>query len=139
MSQGNRPGGLTALAVINFVFGGLGCLVLVGLFMILGAADQVTEGQVTADVASSGSVLFPLLFSVITVALLIVSGIGYLGLKKGMGFKMGNLYAVISIVGSIVSIIMMSQGFSIGNIIGFIYPAVTLFLLNTTFKEDFVN
>jgi len=139
MSKENRPGGLTALAVINFVFGGLGCIGLLALFALLGAVDHASEGQATADMTSSGSIMVSLLLSVVTVALLIISGIGYLGLKKGMGFKMGNLYAVISIAGSIVSLIMMGQGFSIGNIIGFIYPAVTLFLLNTTFKEDFVN
>ncbi len=137
MSQGKRPGGLTALAVINFVFGGLGCLGILGMVALLGAVDQITEGAGTVEVASNGSIMVSIVLSIATVALLIISGIGYLGLKKMLGFKMGNLYAIISIVASIVGII--AAGFTIGSLIGFIYPGVTLFLLNTTFKEDFVN
>jgi hypothetical protein len=30
-------------------------------------------------------------------------------------------------------------GFNLGTILGLVYPVITLFLLNTTFKEDFVN
>src|SRR5207247_3969993 len=40
MSDGKRPGGLTALAVLNFVFGGLGALGLLAIFAVLGAAQH---------------------------------------------------------------------------------------------------
>jgi len=139
MSQGNRPGGLTALAVINFVIGGIACLGLIALLALLGAADQLSEGEASVAVASDGGVMLSLIMGVLTVVLLIISGIGYLGQKKMMGHKLGNAYAVISILSSIIGIIAASQSFGIGSIIGFIYPCVTLFLLNTTFKQDFVN
>ena len=34
---------------------------------------------------------------------------------------------------------MVHTGFGIGTIIGMIYPVLTLYLLNTTFKDDLVN
>lgn len=137
MSQGKRPGGLTALAVINFVFGGFGCLGILALAALLGAADEILEGQASAEVASSGMVMFSLLLSVAVVALLIVAGIGYLGQKKKLGFLCGNLYAIISIVSSLLGVI--TGGFSMASLIGFVYPVVTIVLLNKIFKDDFIN
>lgn len=137
MSQGKRPGGLTALAVINFVFGGFGCLGIFGMVALMDAANTITEGAAGTEVASSGMLMVSIILMVATVALLIISGVGYLGLKKTLGFKMGNLYAIASILSSVLGIVV--AGFAISSVIGFIYPAVTLVLLNTTFKKDFVN
>jgi hypothetical protein len=151
MSQSKRPGGLTALAVINFVWGGFGCIgvfaMMAAIALIKGGTNVLNEVAANDESISVTTVAEPgltamyvsLILAVVTAALLIVSGIGYLGLKKTMGFKMGNLYGIISILSSIFSIMAASQGFGIMSIIGFIYPAVTLLLLNTTFKEDFVN
>lgn len=52
MSEGKRPGGLTALAVINFVFAGwglIGLLGLVALFAFIGKipTDDMNEVQRT--------------------------------------------------------------------------------------------
>lgn len=139
MSKGKRPGGLTALAVINFVFGGFGCLVISGLVALMDAANTITEGAAGTEVASASSGMFNvyIILTVATVALLIISGVGYLGLKKTLGFKMGNLYAIASILSSVLGIVLL--GFATSSLIGFIYPALTLVLLNTTFKKDFVN
>jgi hypothetical protein len=75
--------------------------------------------------------------------LLFLSGIGYLKQKKVLGWMMGNAYAILSIVSSIISALTfpaeIGGGFNIGIIIGLIYPIVTLALLNTTFKEDLTN
>jgi hypothetical protein len=55
----------------------------------------------------------------------------------------GNIYAVVAIIGSVISGIMFAAelggGFNIGTMIGLIYPIVTLILLNTTFKDDLTN
>ena len=137
MSQGQRPGGLTALAVINFVFGGFGCLGIIALAALLGVADEISGGLATEGVASQGMVVFSILLSVIVVALLIVSGIGYLGQKKKLGFLCGNIYAITSIVSSLIGAVVGE--FSIASLIGFVYPLVTLALLNKVFKDDFIN
>jgi hypothetical protein len=156
MSEGKRPGGLTALAVLNFVFGGFGVLGVLGLWaayaLVTTAAQAVSkaaEGTAQAQDAAvaanaisqtgGGLILIALILMLVSVTLLIVSGIGYLGQKKFLGQKLGSLYGIISIAGTVLSIVGTHAGFGIGTIIGLIYPALTLFLLNTTFKEDFVN
>jgi len=141
MAEHKRPGGLTALAVLNFVFGGLGALGLLALFALLGAASEIASASGAEMVAPPGSglVMVSLIISVVSVVLLIVSGIGYLGLKKTLGWKMGNLYGVVSIISTIFSLVALSTGFGVGTAIGLIYPILTLALLNTTFKDDFVN
>jgi hypothetical protein len=139
MSTGKRPGGLTALAVLNFVFGGFGCLGLIAMFALLQAADSMTDGASSTALASSGELMVTLLLATATVILLIVAGIGYLGQKKTLGYLMGNLYAIVSIVSSAVPIVAYSQSVGVGSLIGFIYPVLTLILINTTFKQDLVN
>ena len=82
-ADGKRPGGLTALAVLNFVFGGLGAIGLLALFALIGAATTITDSQgvtVTSSV-SSGALWINLLLSVVVVGLMITSGVGYLGQK----------------------------------------------------------
>ena len=140
MAEGKRPGGLTALAVLNFVFGGLGAIGLLAIFALLGVADQATEGEVTRAITESpgqGLVWLNLLLSLVVVALMITSGVGYLGQKRFLGRTMGNAYAITSIVSSIIGV--MVTGFSLGTVIGLVYPVLTLALINTTFKDDLVN
>ena len=152
MSEGKRPGGLTALAVINFVFFGFGLLGLIGwaaLFAFVGKipTDDMTEIQRNQIEAfqEMGFSLFVAIFalSLVSNVLLLLSGIGYLKQKKVLGWMMGNAYAILSIISSIISALTfpaeIGGGFNIGIIIGLIYPIVTLALLNTTFKEDLTN
>jgi hypothetical protein len=150
MNEGKRPGGLTALAVINFIifgFGLIGLLSIVATYADLIPTDHMTEEQ-KAPIEVIQNMSLPLFvmilaLSLISNVLLLLSGVGYLKQKKFLGRTMGNAYAVITIVSSIISGIMfpseMGGGFNIGTIIGLIYPLLTLVLLNTTFKEDFIN
>ena len=152
MNEGKRPGGLTALAVINFVFAGwglIGLLGLVAMFAFVGMIptdqmDEVKKAQLEAF-QNMGLPVFIFIFalSIISGVLLLLSGIGYLKQKKLMGWGLGNAYGVISIVSSIISAFMfpveIGGGFHILTIINLIYPIVTLVLLNTTFKEDLTN
>ena len=144
MAEGTRPGGLTALAVLNFVFAGLGLLGLLAVFALLGAAESITvslsEGEASiTDSPNTMLVIGQLLLGVIACVLLIISGVGYLGQKKFAGQKMGTGYAIVSIISTIYGIVLLSTGFGIFTLIGLIYPVLTLVLLNTTFKDDFVN
>jgi hypothetical protein len=155
-SDSKRPGGLTALAVFNFIFGGLSLLGALGSAALIPFLGRISEqaasqdmppaqrAQVEALADMSGS-LFVLLavVSLVTAVLLIVSGVGYLKLKKFLGRTIGNVYAIVSIVYSAASPFLLPAalggGFGIAAIIGLIYPLLTLILLNTTFREDFVN
>jgi len=88
--------------------------------------------------------IFILVLSIVSAILLLVAGIGYLKQKKIMGRMIGNIYAVISIISSIISGILINDpeiggGFNLGFILNLIYPALTLILLNSTFKDDLTN
>ena len=152
MNEEKRPGGLTALAVINFIFSGWGLIGLFGLaalFAFIGKipTDNMEEAQRAQMEAFQNMGLpvfiFILILSLVSSVLLLLAGIGYLKQKKFLGRTMGNLYAVITIISSIVTGILFSAelggGFNFGTIINLIYPVLTLILLNTTFKEDLTN
>lgn len=153
MSEGKRPGGLTALAVLNFVFGGfsaLGILAMVAILAILNSVDGGAEmDEAKKEMAKAwqeigiGVFYAMMVIGALSAVLMIVSGIGYLKQKKFLGRTLGNVYAVLSIVSSIITGMMVSAqaggGFNIGTIVGLIYPVLTLILLNSTFKEDFVH
>jgi len=156
MASNRRPGGLTALAVINLILGGLSALGALGslvLIPFLGTmAEQASmenmppaqQAQIAALADVSASVFLLLAaINVVTAVLLIASGIGYLKLRKFLGRTLGNAYGVVGVVSTLASMVALPAalggGFNILVIVNLIYPALTLFLLNVTFKEDFVN
>lgn len=152
MNEEKRPGGLTALAVINIIFaawGFLGLLGMIAVFAFIGRipTDQMEEAQraqfeAFQDIGVAVWVMIVAL-SIVSNILLLVSGIGYLKQKKVMGRMVGNGYALLSIVSSVVTGFMFAAeiggGFNIMTLVGLIYPVVTLILLNTTFVDDFTN
>jgi hypothetical protein len=137
MAQGKRPGGLTALAVLNFVFGGFGALGALALFAMLALVEK---GASEANVhVSTGLVWALILLLFVRVALMITSGVGYLGQKRFLGRTLGNTYGILALLDTVLGVGMAHTGFGIFAIIGLIYPVLTLILLNTTFKDDLVN
>ena len=151
MDEKDRPGGLTALAVINFIFAAfslLGILMtfLARVFISRIPMDQMSEtqaAQLDAFQNMSGATLAVIVcVSTISFLLLLLSGIGYLKQKKVMGRILGSIYGVLSIIYTISSTLMFSgmfgKSFGIGSIIGLVYPVLTLILLNTVFKDDLI-
>ena len=136
MDQEKRPGGLTALSVINFVIFGLSILGLIGSIAtyagLFPTPPNMTEEQKSTIEAFQNMGISKFTFIItlgfITNALLLVSGIGYLKLKKIMGRYFGNAYGIISIVSGVLSGFIytseMGRGFNIGTIIGLIYPVL---------------
>ena len=139
--DGRRPGGLTALAVLNFVWGGMMAL---GVFASVAAiamvrhidSKEAREAQAAMD-QNQVMLWVNLLLTLVTVALLIASGVGYLGLKRFLGRALGNVYAIVGIAS--VGVGVAVEGMNIGTIIFLVYPLLTLVLLNTTFRDDFVR
>lgn len=151
MEAGKRPGGLTALAVFNFIGAAGLCLGAIGFMAmprLLENAPPAPNPQQQAQIdALTDLGTLPLYLiagrSLIVAILLLVSGIGYLKLKKFLGRTVGNAYAVVSIALAIPMVMLappaLGGGYSLAGLLNFLYPVLTLILLNTTFKEDFVN
>ena len=135
MADGKRPGGLTALAVLNFVFGGFGVIGVLAAAAVLGAVNDLTDGAV-AEGMGSDMLLF--ILAALSAALLIVSGIGYLQQKRVMGKIMGSIYGITSLANNGLSLAGGAE-FSVFTVVGLIYPVLTLIMVNTTFKDDLVN
>jgi hypothetical protein len=132
------------LAVLNFIFAGFSVLALLAVWALLAtlstAADAAGDsGAALQHGLGSGQIYAGVALLILTITLLIMSGVGYLGQKRFMGRTLGTTYAVISIASSIFGVIVLKQSFGISNIIGLVYPVLTIILLNTTFKEDLVN
>lgn len=154
MSEGKRPGGLTALAVINFVLGGGGLLWkglnILGMIVLLyadlgpGATEGQTKVKEIVEKVGLANLVIVFVLSVTVSFLLIISGIGYLMQKKFLGRFLGNTYVLVYIGVTIFDLSLVSGklpggGFSILVMVLLIYPVLTVILINTTFKDDLVN
>ncbi len=153
MSEGTRPGGLTALAVLNFVFGGFSVLSSLGLAALLVVMNTMKDDPEVQNARQEmakawkevGMGLFfaAVAMGLVTAVLQIVSGIGYMKQKKGLGRGVGNAYALIAVAVNVTTAVVLANtpvgGFTLGTLLALIYPVLTLFLLNVTFKEDFIR
>jgi len=139
---------LTALAVLNFVFAGLLALNVLGAVFLFAMAGTLKESMPKPEDRAVfeafenmnvGLWALILISSVLGLILLIVAGVGYLKMRR-WGRVSGNLYAIVSVVagllGALITPAELGGGFSITTIIGLVYPLLTLFFLNITFKED---
>ncbi len=141
MADGKRPGGLTALAVLNFVFGGIGAI---GTLLAFGGLSLIREAAKQAE-ASGAKVESSLTLAYVVVLLtgvgaflLITSGVGYLKQAKFLGRTLGTVYALISLGGTALGVVN-GGGIGVFTIIFSVYPVLTLIMVNTTFKDDLVN
>jgi hypothetical protein len=151
MATGRRPGGLTALAVLNFVFAGLSLLSVLATVFVFAYANTLKEAahkpedramlEALENMNTSLWVLI-VVSSILATVLLIVAGIGYLKMR-GWGRSVGNLYAITAIASGTLGAVMTPEeiggGFNIGTIIGLVYPVLTLYFINATFKDDLTS
>jgi len=137
MSEGQRPGGLTALAVINFVLSAFSALGVVGLAILIFFPDIADEAA-KKEMPPQGMLPFMAAASVVEVVLLFISGLGYLWQKKVLGRYVATAYALIAIVSNI-AIIAMLPDVKLAQFVGLVYPLLTLYFVNVTFKDDLVH
>jgi hypothetical protein len=138
-APGKRPGGLTALAILNFVFGGLGVLGLLAAFAAVAMVSKMANSLGASAGPGAGLLYASIALGLLSVLLLIVSGIGYIGQKRMLGRTLGTVYGVVSLANTVIGIVMLHAGFGLSTIIGLIYPLLTLFLINVTYKDNLVN
>ena len=104
MSNGQRPGGLTALAVFNFIFSFISLFGVLGLIFIVTLGPQLEPAQFAAFTnMGSGLFYFSVVTSVVSAILLLLSGVGYLKMKKFLGRDLGNLYVVTALVSAVLT------------------------------------
>ena len=131
-----RPGGLTALAVINFVIAGFLGLGLLGLLIVLGGGGDRPKG------VTDSYLYMRTLFLAVDVGLLVLAGVGYLRQRRIMGRFLGSGEAVFSLLffGYVLGY-TLGQGhqFMFSTLQQLIYPGITLVLLNWVFRENLVN
>jgi len=142
MSNGSmRPGGLMALAICNFLFAGLAGLNVLGLVVFLTMAAP-RGGQTPRGMPSEMMLIAMVALGAVGGVLLVLSGIGYIMTKKFLGRVLGTIYGLLALSSSIFAIVVFTNaGGDVGllNLVGIIYPVLTIVLLNTTFRNDFVN
>jgi hypothetical protein len=135
-----RPGGLTALAIFNFIFGGLsGLSNLISLATLSQLYEVLAErARASGQEVPSRELLYVLGgFAIVRAALLITAGVGYLTMKRVIGYWFGNAYVILALVSILLEITLAPQKFTAFNLVEFVYPLITLFLLNAVFRKDF--
>ncbi len=137
-----RHGGLTAMAVLNFVFGGIGAIVALlgfgGLALVRAAIQSSEEAGVKYEGQSLTVAYLVVALTAVGALLLIISGIGYLKQKRFLGRTLGTLYALVSLGGTTLGVVT-GGGLGIATVVLSIYPLLTLILINSSFKDDLVN
>lgn len=173
MHEGKRPGGLTALAVFNFVGAGLDLIGLLGVIALVAFggkfADEAERGaKVNATRRAKAAGLDPgeaeftaeerdaigrlrmyerlgplaigqMAGLVACAGLLVAAGVGFLRQRR-WGRVLANIYVLVSVASAILDMRLVPPeyggGFRFAALLAFLYPALTLFFVNGTFRED---
>ena len=143
-----RPGGLTALAVLNFVFAGFGIIgipvAMAGLAFLKSqaASGRLPPGFKMPPLPPDEVFYMQMFLSFILAVMLLVSGVGYIKMGKVAGYVFGNVYALVNIAGDVTVIALNPKALAgglgiVGLLIDAIYPVLTLILLNGPFRKVF--
>jgi len=174
MYEGKRPGGLTALAVFNFIGVGVDTFLILGVLSMIafggtlaGMAERSMREQAAARARDEGRdparaeltpkeqaalahlrsyegsnripALLQLAGLVASAGLLLAAGVGYLRQRR-WGRILGNIYVIVSVASTIYETRMVPPeyggGLQFAALRYFVYPVITLCLVNGTFRED---
>lgn len=148
MSESTRPGGLTALAVLHFVFGGKRIADTLGFVAMRSLRDQMDDRkprEIADALAAVDATAFTTvsMLAVLTGLAMIAAGVGCLKLRARLGRRLGTI-AALATIGVTIAYAMLLRGtragdFTLLTIVQLLFPLLTLFLLNVTFKDEFVR
>ncbi len=134
MAKSLRPGGLTTLAILNFVLGGFQAL---GGLIALSTIDAVvTVNGETIQGGGPGQVVATLL-GLAAAGLLITSGVGFLKVHPISGRLMANLYFLVFVAEVLVQAVAVEGVIqqSTFNLIGLVYPLLLVVFANIVFRD----
>jgi hypothetical protein len=129
-----RPSGLTALAVLNFIFGGFQSIGV--LFALLSTACTVTVNGV-ARAPSSGGGMLSIGLNLAGAAALFVAGAGFLNVDRRAGRWAANAYVACAVAGILVRFLLPGAAGSSGvfSVISLIYPLLLVLYTNIVFRD----
>lgn len=129
-----RPGGLTTLAIINFVLGGFQAL---GALISLTTINVVMEVNGVAQQLDRGAIVVTTVLSVVIAGLLITSGVGFLKSNRWSGWLAANLYVLFFVVRAVFNATsgLAESDPSTFSLISFIYPLLVLLFVNGVFPD----
>jgi len=134
-----RPAGLTALAVMNFIFAAIFGLSALSGLVVLGTHGALPGREAAAlhETAALMAVIGPWLLAggLITALLLLLSGFGYLHQRLVQGRYLGNAYAILALALLAMTIHTDHRPFSAFTVTPLVYPLVTLALINVFFRD----
>jgi ABC-type transport system involved in multi-copper enzyme maturation permease subunit len=139
-----RPGGLTALAVFNFLGAATALLGTLGYVMAMGAGDQLVgeeQQEAQRELSELSSLGTPTLLALIVATLLVAglqvaSGIGFLKMRYVLGWVLGFVYGTASL--ALTWIVPLLRGSATAAVLQQVfYPVVVMTLLATVFRGDF--
>jgi ABC-type transport system involved in multi-copper enzyme maturation permease subunit len=140
MTTNVRPSGLTAFAIINFIFGGivgLGVMFSLGAMACSGAFNKGPTAQLMTPEATAVAIVIGIL-NLVIMGLLVVSGIGYIKCSPVLGRLFGSIYALAEIAKTIVSLGVLTgtqAQFSILTVTQLVWPLLTLVFINLVFSD----
>jgi hypothetical protein len=153
-SPARRPPVVTLLALCNFILAalfGIGLVAYFGRMRLIPlveshspslSATELKQGEAMLSLGITPYYVLGVAMVILSV-LMIVSGIGYLYLKKFEGKTLGNVAALLSIATALAVTFwvpaVLDGGINGFSVINYSYPLLTLFLLNRTYKDQFVN
>ena len=129
-----RPGGLTTLAILNFVLGGFQAL---GALISLATINVVVQVNDQVQQTDPRLLAVTVVLNLIIAGLLITSGVGFLKTSRIAGRLMANL-SVLFFVGRTVFAYasgLMEADPSTFSLIGFIYPFLIFLFVNFVFPD----
>ncbi len=133
-NRNQRPAGLTALAIINFVEFAMGALGLVG------AAFTYWGGQIENEGFTSASGFFVVVtFNGLLCILLLISGIGLMGCRKILGRHLVSAIFAVALIKGVYVVQNEPDQFDLILVAFVVWPLITTILVNTVFREDLVK
>jgi len=144
------------LAVLNFIFGGTALLSAIWSLALAARGGQAAawppaDPRVAGHMPEAFTRLMELFTSIppayywaigllglLASALQIVAGWGYLKRSRDLGPRVAYAWAAVTFVMAAV-VVSISPWVGAWTIPGLTYPVITVVMLNTTFKNDFVN
>ncbi len=132
--RSQRPGGVTTLAIINFVEFAISLLGVLGLVFVYFRGAAVQSG-----LSGNTGLLILLAFNGVISVLMFLSGIGLLGCRKIIGRHLTSLLFLVSLAKSVWVVNAESKQFDLMLVALVVWPLIAAVLVNTVFKDDLVR